>query len=852
MNLVICDPNLERASGHHWFLDSAIAAEAKARGVTVTILGNRSFAESELAGASVVPAFSRTCYECLNHDPVTGAHEDFRQLNDLLYEELSALPQELFGVDSLVLFPTVSEKHLYGAVRWMKDFPGDQAPTFVVYLMMPSGIELDPSAETGFRVVDPLAALQYRLAFDLAAGPQAPVRFFGTGLSHAREFGILAQRSVLPHPVVLSGMVEPGAPGAEARKHKRVGLLYLGDAKENKGYTLLPELLAQLAVQYPDWHWLMHANAEHAWSSCKPAEAALQELAAQHANIDIHSGFLSNAAYAELLQRASLVVAPYSPVDYWRKSSGVVWEAIWCGLPAVVPLHTWLDLELSLWGSDGERYAEWTAAGVCGAVSRLVERIDAAEASAVKASARFRQENSLRLLFNQLADVWSWRMALGALARISPVVTVALDKAGSVGWHHPERHVGQSLRWTGRQAEIEVRLDADSRWRFEFEGSGMMDEAQVKGAVLEASGREVSMAATVSWDRQPRWRLVGLLGPSNAKSDTTRLVLTLPYARRPESNDNRDLGLLFSAPLRFCRASTARGGLIVDRPSVEFDLGEVRRELRADEVSYTLQGAASAWVSVNSAHALEVVAEVAESAAPEQWECWVNGIQSIRRVTVLATGRKRVVWHSGQGALMGAGLRASLLFKCASPEPITLLRPYAAPVIDNLIDAEPSEGAGPPPHGLQLQAEAESAFPALPGSGRIAFSGGKARPHLREGWGHDEADRVWMLGCRAQLGFRFPAGAAHSIELRMHLLTLPEIEERQGRLSVYVQSELVGVLQPTKSPRSYFLQCGPHLLGARGEVIVNLVAEMCGRPEGDSRELAVALFTLEARLKPLA
>ena len=466
MKFVICDPNLERASGHHWFLDTSIAAEAASRGVSTVILANRVMPASEINGIQIIPAFTHTCYMRESLDPVSGEHDDFQRFNDSLYQDLLALPPELLTVDSLVLFPTVTQRHLYGAVRWMKDLPVSLAPTFVVYLMLPSGIELMDLASNEFKVIDPMVALQYRLAFDLAIQPGPPVHFFGTGLSHAREFSLLARRQIDAHPVVLSGMTELGQSRTYSQDGPRTALLYMGDAKEDKGFVHMPEVVKQLTHARPDWNFLLHANCSTVWGVCAETHVQLKALASETPNFELHDSFISADEYAALLGRANLVMAPYSPEEYWRKSSGVVWEAIWCGLPAVVPTDTWLDIELQLWGSDGERFNEWVPDNIAQAVLRLMARLDDASAVATRAAIAFRRRNSLRLLLNQLADVWVARMALGGVANHSMTVALPLDQVGGNGWFAVEQYEGKLVRWSKQEIILDLKLDPDASWRF--------------------------------------------------------------------------------------------------------------------------------------------------------------------------------------------------------------------------------------------------------------------------------------------------------------------------------------------------------------------------------------------------
>jgi hypothetical protein len=852
MKLIICDPNLERASGHHWFLDSSIAEEAATRGIQVTILANRSFPANEVGVAKVVPTFNYTCYARQSHDPVTGEHDDFRHFNDALYEDLLHLPLELFGADTLVLFPTVTQRHLYGAVRWMKDFPTAQAPTFVVYLMLPSGIELKSLGSDEFSVIDPLAALQYRLAFDLARQPGPSIHFFGTGLSHAREFSLLAGQQIDAHPVVLSGMtgLEQHAPRATSTSH--TALLFMGDAKEDKGFTLLPALVESMAGQYPGWKFLVHANCQNTWGVCKEAHQILLGLSSTLESFEFHDSFITSEQYAGLLARADLVLAPYSPEEYWRKSSGVVWESIWCGLPAVVPKDTWLDLELQLWRSDGECFSEWNASSIEFAMHRLIDRLNQAVPGAQAASKAFRRRNSLRLLINQLSDIWMQRMSLSAVSKASSMVlSLPLDKLPqSSGWYFAETYEGRAVRWMQQQITLDVELDPDSSWRFTFEGMSLMGDDQVTRAVVTANGRDLSQYVTevMPAGHNPRWRIQGLLGPAQTTGSTTRVVLSLPYVYRPEGGDIRELGLLFSAPIRFVRSMEGLSRVSVGHPLLEFEHSDKLRTVDQADVGYSVREWAAASVLVDPTHALDVVAEVAAGTPVHLLQCSVNGVPAIQRITPLSQQRLLVVWQVPAAVVRSGGRRATLIFVNPTPSEagVTLYGPpYACAAQLPQIVVEPMLPAHKISQAELLHPKSIMKAEALPASGVISFSGSDARPYMKDGWGHDEPDHVWMLGHESSLEINMAnLMDSEEIKLKLDVLTLADIELRNGKLTVLINNQAIGKVQPNQSRCDFELHFSPDLLTPHGDALVTFVSDISVQPVGDQRELAISFYSI--------
>ncbi|WP_089415787.1 glycosyltransferase [Vitreoscilla filiformis] len=847
MKLVICDPNLESTSGHHWFFDLSIAEGAAARGIQVTILANYKFQAGRVGSAEVINIFHHSCYERRSCDPVSGEHDDFCYFNDSLYEDLLQLPLALFGTDTLVLFPTINQRHLYGAVRWMKDFPAEQAPTFVVYLMLPSGIELKAFDADDFDVIDAMTALQYRLAFDLARQAGSRIHFFGTGLSHSREFSLLSRQTIDAHPVVLSGMTELDKKNERAAGEFRTALLFMGDAKEDKGFHYLPALVEALTRKYPDWHFVVHANCQRAWGICLDIHKVLVGLNNSLENFELHDKFVTSDEYAELLSQADLVVAPYSPQEYWRKSSGVVWEAIWCGVPVVVPRKTWLELELGLWDGDGECYDEWTASDIEDAVHRLVNRLDFATHNAEVASKAFRRRNTLRLLINQLSDVWMRRMSLSMVSKtFATEVVVPLDThLNSNGWHPYESYEGTIVRWTQQQIVSDVRLDPNASWRFTFEGLSMMGDDQITRASITGDGRTVSelVAQLMPAGSNPRWRIQGLLGPSRTSSATTRIVMKLPYVRRPDGGvDVRELGVLFSAPMRFMRSAEGSSRIVVGHPLVEFVDGGTLRTVDQADVGYTVKEWAAANVAVDPTRALHVCAEVSVSASSvRSLQCSVNGVQAAQSVSALSPERLLVVWHVPATVVRSGGHRATLVFVHLTPDEngITLYGPpYACPVLESDITIDSTVAA------LGSAFTVPEAVRA-PENGIIKFTGSDARPYMKDGWSYDEPDHVWMLGPKATLAVNMASfQGVSAIQLKLDVLTLGDVEVRNGRLAVLINEISIGEIQLSTLRAEHILEFSPELLDSAGSALITFISSISVQPERDQRVLAASFYSV--------
>jgi hypothetical protein len=429
--LLILDPNLTGAQGHHLAYDLRIAREAVRRGQAATIMANRAFPGGTIGGVRILPFFGETCYGtgAAAADPITGRFDAFRRLNDSLAEDLLRLPRADMTAADCVLVPTANENHLLGYVTWMKGFAAPDAPLFVVHLMLPSGLAVADAEDAG-SVEDPQRALFYGLAFRAAQARDggAAIRFFASGRQHALEYSRLAGMEIEPHPVPIAPepLAAPTPQGSPATRRR--ALLFAGDAKLDKGIALLPEIARAACAAHPDRTFVVHANPEIAWGPAREALDALTHATDRLANLELRIGRLEEEGYLARLDGVDAMLFTCDPAEYGRKSSGVLWEAVSLGKPVVVPQGTWLEAEARAWGGGHVAYAPYGAPAAAAALSGALGRLPELGAAAAEAGARWRAANGAKPLLDQLGRHWASRMlATGLAARPREV---ALDLAG--------------------------------------------------------------------------------------------------------------------------------------------------------------------------------------------------------------------------------------------------------------------------------------------------------------------------------------------------------------------------------------------------------------------------------------
>jgi hypothetical protein len=302
--------------------------------------------------------------------------------------DLSALLHRVrLGPGDHVFLPTVSRVELEGLYRHWRTFPHERAAAWhLLFRRDPPG-RRDEAEERRL-----LLRAFGRFHADCAAGR---IRFYTDteALSRAyQEFtSLLFQTLPIPH-TAMRGCQPPFSAGP-------LRILYLGDARMEKGYHYLPDLIRDL---WPDLiatgrvAFIVQSNPttgrEH--PEITAARARLAALAGP--SVRLLETPLSPEEYRQILQSGHVALLLYDRGAYQARSSGILAEALAAGVPPIVPAETWLAQQLAE-GKVGRTFHD--VREVPGLIRELVYRYDhyctASEAFAARWSER---HNAARLV----------------------------------------------------------------------------------------------------------------------------------------------------------------------------------------------------------------------------------------------------------------------------------------------------------------------------------------------------------------------------------------------------------------------------------------------------------------------
>ena len=359
--LFLADPSLVGHSGHCLDYFAALVPSARARGYEPVLLGNRAVAPGLRDAHGVIPAFTHWC------DARYGSPERTRRLHegDLARELLDVSRRFEVTAADVFLVNTLRHWALRGVVDWLESLPEGACPTVALVLhftAFPNPARSDGTVEF------------YRQAFARIARSPARdrIRLFADSESLIDEYTALAPElefALAPIPHVREEPQEARPGGAF-----RVGSV--GEARENKGFHLLPRLVrraAEAGVHGVEFH--LHSFAQD------PNSAFLRRALAglRHPSVRLYPDEMPAGEYRRFLASLDLVVLPYTLDNYHAQTSGVFAEAVAAGKLVVVPRGSWMARQLAAFGGgaafnpgDAEGFARVTL-GVIADRERLSE-----------------------------------------------------------------------------------------------------------------------------------------------------------------------------------------------------------------------------------------------------------------------------------------------------------------------------------------------------------------------------------------------------------------------------------------------------------------------------------------------
>jgi glycosyltransferase involved in cell wall biosynthesis len=176
---------------------------------------------------------------------------------------------------------------------------------------------------------------------------------------------------------------------------------YLGDAREEKGFHLLPKLIKDLrAADLGEGRvrFRIQVNLPRIGTTARVLRAKNNLTKRKGLGLELLEGPFDSNKYHELIASSDIILVPYYAKSYRARSSGIFAEALAAGVPTIYPRGTWMESCHQDSGSVGFNKMR----DIPSALIDLVSHYPAYESQSRQFSRIWRQQHSAANLVNLL------------------------------------------------------------------------------------------------------------------------------------------------------------------------------------------------------------------------------------------------------------------------------------------------------------------------------------------------------------------------------------------------------------------------------------------------------------------
>ncbi|MFZ8143277.1 hypothetical protein [Alteromonas macleodii] len=351
--LVIIDPGLYEVGGHHAALLYTMAAKKQKKTVDITIYSSFHVANelNEFASSKdlkIKPWFKSNFYQHFEDNPNFKSAKLNSFIRGLALEFksaiLDALERKATAGDVTFWYPCVNWEHANALSLALSQLADSQQSVDCACKHKVCSMFMSQKPE------HKLSNLPYETAFRRLT-KFLNVELFASDWELREYLERLGIKVCGIHPCYLlpwSSLKSGKEKYINAENSSRTFLLYMGDAKENKGFTLLPALIKSLSAYYSN-NVKFVVQYTMTWSSPELAltEQQLNKLAEQVESFELHKAFWSVGELIHILSSTNLIFCTYEASAYHFKSSGLAWLASFFNIPVVLRGESWLTREFT-------------------------------------------------------------------------------------------------------------------------------------------------------------------------------------------------------------------------------------------------------------------------------------------------------------------------------------------------------------------------------------------------------------------------------------------------------------------------------------------------------------------------
>ncbi|WP_269520976.1 hypothetical protein [Alteromonas sp. BMJM2] len=343
---MVIDPGLMEAGGHHAALLETLC-ESEKEDVKLSVFSHEHLdsalaSKARSAKIEIVKHFKTNFYQHYDNGfqlKLSGLQQYIRHLA-AEYLQVFKLVTEKNSQEKMVFFyPCLNWEHA-SSLSLALSFMQSELP--IVHKVCCMFTPADRCDSNSF---------YYRMGFSTLSKFRN-VKLYATDWETKEYYSSLNIPTKGYHPCYLLNWDEATVKRSKSQKTPHF-LLYMGDAKENKGFTRLPELVESYIKRY-EGNVDLTIQYTLAWDYPELAASISQLLLLneKYEQLNLHNFFWEAPDLVNAFQEFTGFVCTYSPLTYKNKSSGLTWLAAYFNLHVVVSESCWIVRELDRLGSS--------------------------------------------------------------------------------------------------------------------------------------------------------------------------------------------------------------------------------------------------------------------------------------------------------------------------------------------------------------------------------------------------------------------------------------------------------------------------------------------------------------------
>lgn len=349
----IVDPGMMEAGGHHAALAETLCqAKVRLSNPDITVYANKQLDKNlkrrfEEVSITIHDVFDCHFYKYFDNNSHMGVSGIPGYIRDLAIEYEIVLSQGIEKAKTkpvIVFLPCLNWEHAnaFSLACNKHELELNNASIQIVGCVMYS-----PSTSTSENL---LSNLWYKLSFKKLLSFNF-FSLYGSEFELCKEYGQLFLSVPLKvHPCYLmdwEGLsLSTREQRSETENANQYLLLYFGDAKENKGFNKLPDLLDKaLRETSANTKFIIQFTLSWEYPEITNTINKLKNWAVREPRIILHHGFWSNEELLNTLLIIKGAVCTYDTGVYQYKSSGLVWILAFLKKPFLIGGNCWLSRE---------------------------------------------------------------------------------------------------------------------------------------------------------------------------------------------------------------------------------------------------------------------------------------------------------------------------------------------------------------------------------------------------------------------------------------------------------------------------------------------------------------------------